>query len=182
REQPGAAAEDGSRPPDRAADGAVPVLRPGPLWDRRRPGGPRSLGRRARGVRPGVRPGAARRPGPGQPAGHAAGRPARGLRVMRRRDGGLSDPDVTLRLGRVRGTAVRACRGIGGQHGVRHCRVTLADGSTAFAKLADADSEAAGFAAVARGLRWLGEAGAVPVPEVLGWDEAALVISWVPED
>jgi len=31
-------------------------------------------------------------------------------------------------------------------------------------------------------LRWLGEAGAVPVPEVLGWDEAALVISWVPEE
>jgi fructosamine-3-kinase len=108
---------------------------------------------------------------------------------MRRRDGGLSDPDVTLRLERVLGTAVRDCRGIGGQHGVRHCRVTLADGRTAFAKLAGsaAGSEAAGFAAAqfaaeARGLRWLGEAGAVPVPEVLGWDEAALVISWVPEE
>ena len=103
---------------------------------------------------------------------------------MRRRGGGLSDPDVTLRLERLLGTAVRECRGIGGQHGVRHCRVTLADGRTAFAKLADAaaDSEAAGFAAEARGLRWLGEAGAVPVPQVLGWDEAALVISWVPEE
>ena len=108
---------------------------------------------------------------------------------MRRRDSGLSDPDVTLRLERVLGTAVRDCRGIGGQHGVRHCRVTLADGRTAFAKLAGAaaGSEAAGFAAAqfaaeARGLRWLGEAGAVPVPEVLGWDEAALVISWVPEE
>src|SRR5215469_18984603 len=105
---------------------------------------------------------------------------------MRRRDGGLSDPDVTLRLERVLGTAVRDCRGIGGQHGVRHCRVTLADGRTAFAKLAGAaaGSEAAGFAAAqfaaeARGLRWLGEAGAVPVPEVLGWDEATLVVSWV---
>src|SRR5215469_1828019 len=101
---------------------------------------------------------------------------------MRRRDGGLSDPAVTLRLERVLGTAVRDCRGIGGQHGVRHYRVTLADGRTAFAKLAGAaaDSEAAGFAAAgfaaagfaaagfaaeARGLRWLGEAGAVPVPE-----------------
>jgi fructosamine-3-kinase len=113
---------------------------------------------------------------------------------MRRRDGGLSDPGVTLRLERVLGTAVRDCRGIGGQHGVRHCRVTLADGRTAFAKLAGAAAgsaaagsdtagfEAAGFAAEARGLRWLGEAGAVPVPEVLGWDEAALVISWVPEE
>ena len=38
----------------------------------------------------------------------------------------------------------------------------------------------AGFEAEARGLRWLGEAGAVPVPEVVGWDEAALVISWLP--
>jgi fructosamine-3-kinase len=132
---------------------------------------------------------------------------------MRRRDGGLSDPDVTLRLERVLGTAVRDCRGIGGQHGVRHCRVTLADGRTAFAKLAGAaagseaagsaaagseaagsaatgseagsaaaGSGAAGFAAEARGLRWLGEAEAVPVPEVLGWDEAALVISWVAEE
>src|SRR5262249_17763203 len=182
REQPGAAAEDGSRPPDRAADGAVPVLRPGPLWDRRRPGGPRSLGRRARGVRPGVRPGAARRPGLGQPAGHAAGRPARGLRVMRRRDGGLSDPDVTLRLERVLGTAVRDCRGIGGQHGVRHCRVTLADGSTAFAKLADADSEAAGFAAEARGVRWLGRAGAGAGPGGPGVGGAGLAISGVPEE
>jgi fructosamine-3-kinase len=103
---------------------------------------------------------------------------------MRRRDGELPDPDVTPRLERVVGAAVLDCRGIDGQHGVRHCRVTLADGRTAFAKLAGeaADSEAAGFAAEARGLRWLGEAGAVPVPEVLGWDEAALVISWVPEE
>jgi fructosamine-3-kinase len=103
---------------------------------------------------------------------------------MRPPDGGLSDPDVTLRLERVLGRAVRDCRGIGGQHGLRHCRVTFADGRAAFAKLADAaaDSEAAGFAAEARGLRWLGEAGAVPVPEVLGWDQAALVISWIPEE
>src|SRR5690242_21697373 len=35
------------------------------------------------------------------------------------------------------------------------------------------------FEAEARGLRWLGEAGAVGVPEVLGWDEATLVVSWV---
>jgi len=129
--------------------------------------------------------------------------------MMRRRDGGLSDPEISLRLERVLGTTVRDCRGIGGQHGVRHCRVTLADGRTAFAKLAGAAGgseaagseaarseaagseaagfeaagfEAAGFEAEARGLLWLGEAGAVPVPEVLGWDEATLVISWVPEE
>jgi fructosamine-3-kinase len=37
-----------------------------------------------------------------------------------------------------------------------------------------------GFEAEALGLRWLGEAGPVSVPEVLGWDDTALVIAWVP--
>jgi fructosamine-3-kinase len=78
---------------------------------------------------------------------------------------------------------VRDCRGIGGQHGVRHVRATLADGRTVFAKLAEnARGGDAGFEPEARGLRWLAEAGAVPVPEVVGWDEAALVISWVPSE
>jgi fructosamine-3-kinase len=36
------------------------------------------------------------------------------------------------------------------------------------------------FGAEAQGLRWMGRAGAVPVPEVLGWDESMLVVSWVP--
>jgi fructosamine-3-kinase len=89
---------------------------------------------------------------------------------------------------------VRECRGIGGQHGVRHVRATLDDGRTVFAKLAGnagagppggssgsgVQGAAAGFEAEARGLRWLGEAGAVPVPEVLGWDGVGLVISWIP--
>jgi fructosamine-3-kinase len=88
---------------------------------------------------------------------------------------------------------VRECSDIGGQHGVRHVRATLADGRTVFAKLAGnawvgaADGGAAGgggagFEAEARGLRWLGEAGAVLVPEVLGWDDAALAISWIPAE
>jgi fructosamine-3-kinase len=34
--------------------------------------------------------------------------------------------------------------------------------------------------AEARGLAWLGAAGAVPVPGVVGWDESMLVISWLP--
>jgi fructosamine-3-kinase len=82
-------------------------------------------------------------------------------------------------LERLLGTVVRDCQGVGGQHGVRHCRATLADGRTVFAKIA-ADATA-DFTAEARGLLWLGEAGAVPVPEVLGWDDTALVIAWVPE-
>ena len=101
----------------------------------------------------------------------------------------MSDLDVRLRLERVLGTEIGECRVIGGQHGVRHCRAALADGRVVFAKLGPeaaggdaAGSSAPGLAAEARGLRWLGEAGAVPVPEVVGWDEAALVISWVPAE
>ncbi len=96
----------------------------------------------------------------------------------------MTDPDAAgLRLERLLGTGVRECRAVGGQHGVRHYRAKLAGGRIVFAKLAGAvggGGAPAGFEAEARGLRWLGEAGAVPVPEVAGWDEAALVISWVP--
>jgi fructosamine-3-kinase len=38
---------------------------------------------------------------------------------------------------------------------------------------------AAAFAAEANGLRWLGEPGAVPIPEVLAAEPAALVISMI---
>ncbi|HEY7013601.1 MAG TPA: fructosamine kinase family protein [Streptosporangiaceae bacterium] len=97
--------------------------------------------------------------------------------------------DAALRLERLTGTGVRDCRGIGGQHGVRHYRAELTDGRAVFAKISGdaADGgdgpagDPAGFEAEARGLGWLGEAGAVPVPEVVAWDAAALVISWVPE-
>jgi fructosamine-3-kinase len=108
-------------------------------------------------------------------------------------------------LGGLLGSGVRELARIGGQHGVSHYRVVLADGRTVFAKVAagefagDTDLAApdgpagsagsagsaargAGFAAEANGLRWLGEAGAVPVPEVLGWDDRALVIAWVPQE
>jgi fructosamine-3-kinase len=96
----------------------------------------------------------------------------------------LTDPDARFRLQRLAGTDVRECQGLGGQHGVRHCRATLADGRVVFAKISGTDGTAAGasagFPAEARGLCWLAEAGAVPVPEVVGWDEATLVISWLP--
>src|SRR5690348_17803921 len=38
-----------------------------------------------------------------------------------------------------------------------------------------------GFAAEAKGLSWLAAAGAVAIPEVLAWDESALVIEWISE-
>jgi fructosamine-3-kinase len=95
---------------------------------------------------------------------------------------GLTGQNAKLRLERLLRTEVRECQGIGGQFGVRHCRVTLADGRVVFAKIAggpETGGPEVGFEAEARGLRWLGEPGAVPVPEVIGWDEATLVISWL---
>jgi fructosamine-3-kinase len=93
----------------------------------------------------------------------------------------LTDPRA--RLERLLGTGVGECREIGGQFGVRHYQATLADGRTAFVKLGALPArDPAGFEAEARSLRWLGEAGAVPLPEVLGWDEATLAISWVPQE
>jgi fructosamine-3-kinase len=113
-----------------------------------------------------------------------------------------SEPGIALRLERVLGTGVRETRYVGGYHGARHYRVTLADGRAAFAKVTGpaggaaggapassasreagagaAGGPAGGFEAEARGLRWLAQAGAMPVPDVLGWDEDALVLSLVP--
>jgi fructosamine-3-kinase len=97
----------------------------------------------------------------------------------------LTDLAARLRLEELLGAGVAECSAVGGQHGVRHFRVTLAGGRALFAKLAPSQagpSQAESFEAEARGLCWLAEARAVPVPEVVGWDEAALAMSWVPEE
>ena len=44
----------------------------------------------------------------------------------------------------------------------------------------DHNTPASPFSAEAHGLRWLAEAGAVAVPEVLGGDDRAVVLSWLP--
>jgi len=96
---------------------------------------------------------------------------------------GPADPDVAARIGRLTGVAVHAVHRIGGQHQREHYRVALADGRLAFAKVAAARLSAGldgVFEAEARGLRWLAEAGAVPVPDVLGQDETAIAVSWLP--
>jgi fructosamine-3-kinase len=95
----------------------------------------------------------------------------------------LTDPQARPRLERLLGTAVTGCRAIGGQHGVGHYRAELSGGRVVFAKLGGLPArDPVGFEAEARGLRWLGEAHAIPVPEVLGWGDAALAISWVPAE
>jgi fructosamine-3-kinase len=90
-----------------------------------------------------------------------------------------ADPSLRARLAQLLGTEVTAASRIGGQHGVSHYRVTLADGRSAFAKAAAPGGPAPGFAAEAASLRWLAQAGAVPVPGVLASDETCLVLDWI---
>ena len=104
------------------------------------------------------------------------------------------------RIGQLTGLAVREARVVGAQHGYQHLMITLSGGRRAFAKAHVASSQgpgpgqdtgpgqdaagsgevAAAFAAEANGLRWLAEAAAVPVPEVLAVGPQALVISMIP--
>jgi len=91
--------------------------------------------------------------------------------------------DAAARVGRLAGAEVREVRRIGGQHRCGHYRAVLADGRQAFAKMAGPRPDpglGAVFEAEARGLRWLAEAGAVRVPDVLGWDAGGLAVAWVP--
>jgi fructosamine-3-kinase len=101
-------------------------------------------------------------------------------------------------VARQTGLAIREARVVGSQHGYQHLMLTLAGGRRAFAKVAAeagpagpaageaaagetaAAEIAAAFAAEASSLRWLAEADAVPVPEVLAVTQAALVISMIP--
>jgi fructosamine-3-kinase len=112
------------------------------------------------------------------------------------------DPATAARLAQLLGRNLTAMHSLGGQHGVRHYRLELADGSVAFAKLhkppsggngaasvaaadpaaagqAAADTDPAGFTAEAAGLRWLAAAGTVPVPAVLACNASCLIIEWV---
>ena len=88
-------------------------------------------------------------------------------------------------IGQLTGLSVREARVVGAQHGYQHLMLTLSGGRRAFAKAVASpgpslDNVAAAFAAEANGLRWLAEAAAVPVPEVLAVGPEALVISMVP--
>jgi len=109
---------------------------------------------------------------------------------------------LAARIGQLTGLAVRDARVVGAQHGYQHLMLTLPGGRRAFAKAlagpakalkasaealatpgADAGPSgqtAGAFAAEANGLRWLAEAAAVPVPEVLAVGPEALVISMIP--
>ena len=181
---------------------AVPV-RPDPRHGRAQPRGPAAdgPGRRGRGPDPAVRRGGRadrdrRRdipdPWGGGPDefGHVldllgAAAPVIAARLARLLKTAGVNPSVARRIARQTGLAVREARVVGSQHGYQHLMIALAGGQRAFAKVA-AEQEAvpaemgAAFAAEASGLRWLAEADAVPVPEVLAVTETALVISMIP--
>ncbi len=118
------------------------------------------------------------------------------------------DPATRLRLGELLGTDITAAQDLGGQHGVRHYRLSLADARSAFAKVGNGLEGAgaarraavvpgsehgtagrtgesspraatAGFAAEAAGLRWLAEAAATGVPMVLAQSGDCLVTDWI---
>jgi fructosamine-3-kinase len=85
--------------------------------------------------------------------------------------------DLAGRLAELTGHRVRELRPAGSGHGQHHYRAVLDGGQVAFVK---AGGTAAGaLRAEALGLRWLAEAGAVPVPGVLGFDDSLLAVAWL---
>lgn len=85
------------------------------------------------------------------------------------------------RVGAALGTTVHAARPVTGGDLNDAWRMDLADGGAVFVKTPrDAPAGTSGaFAAEAAGLRWLGDAGALPVPAVRADGEDFLVLEWV---
>jgi fructosamine-3-kinase len=82
------------------------------------------------------------------------------------------------------GAPVRELIAVGGGHGARHYRARLADGRDLFVKQASAADPdgSARIEAEARGLRWLGEAAAVSVPQVILSQNGAIALPWLRQD
>ncbi|OUZ06911.1 fructosamine kinase [Aeromicrobium sp. PE09-221] len=76
------------------------------------------------------------------------------------------------------GTAVVSTTPVAGGDICTATRLRLTDGRGAIIKTRPQAPEGL-FRREAEGLRWLGEAGGVPIPEVLGVDEDCLVIAWI---
>jgi fructosamine-3-kinase len=81
---------------------------------------------------------------------------------------------------RATGRAVRGATRVGGGDINEAFQVELDGGIRAFVKTR-AGAAPGEYAAEADGLRWLGEPGGLPVPAVLGVDDAVLVLEWVDE-
>jgi fructosamine-3-kinase len=78
------------------------------------------------------------------------------------------------------GRGVRSAARVGGGDINEAYRVELDDGTRAFVKTR-ADARPGEYAAEAAALRWLGEPGALPVPEVVGAGDDVLVLAWIDE-
>jgi fructosamine-3-kinase len=68
---------------------------------------------------------------------------------------------------------------VGGGHGVQHFRAQLADRRELFVKSVGHGTASNALNAEANGLRWLGQAGAVPVPEVVFCANGLLGLEWL---
>jgi fructosamine-3-kinase len=105
------------------------------------------------------------------------------IRIRQRQNGNhvATTEKLAARIGALLGLRVADVRVLGMRHGFRHLTGTLADGRTVFGKAALGGESGDALAAEANGLRWLAQARALPVPEVLGVDESMLVLELVPE-
>ncbi|MCL8024049.1 fructosamine kinase family protein [Nocardioides bruguierae] len=85
---------------------------------------------------------------------------------------------VARRAERLLGAAVSATSQVAGGDIAHATKIRLSDGRTALVKsLPGAPADF--FATEAAGLRWLADAGGVPVPEILAVDEECLILRWV---
>src|SRR5215472_16347190 len=103
---------------------------------------------------------------------------ARRIRTPRRVP---TDPvtDLGVRLAEGTGVAVTNVSPVDGGHGARHFRARLADGCELFVKAAAGGAAREALGAEVRGLRWLAEAAAAPVPEVISFHNGLLAVLWV---
>ena len=85
---------------------------------------------------------------------------------------------LAARAEELLGTAVVATAPVAGGDICTSTRLRLSDGSSALVKTRPHAPEDF-FTAEARGLRWLGEAGGVAVPEVLAAEPDCLILAWV---
>jgi fructosamine-3-kinase len=87
--------------------------------------------------------------------------------------------ELGARLAECTGVAVTNVSPVGGGHGARHFRARLADGRELFVKAAVGAASHEALEAEVRGLRWLAEAAAAPVPEVISFHNGLLAVLWV---
>jgi fructosamine-3-kinase len=87
--------------------------------------------------------------------------------------------DPADKIAQLSGSSVTSLEVIGGQHLWRHYRAILADGRYIFVKLSERVPTGL-MCSEADCLRWLAEPGVIPVPEIIGCDDNALILSWIP--